>query len=409
MAYDDLKKLSYFSRNDYLTEYERRFTSPDAVHLDFHIGEHQAFFVPVTEVTELVFNILKIDKQVLIISKRLPKVALSQYSYKCLIDEIVLTNKIEGVQSSRREIGDVLGELHRQSERKNKAGRFRGIVTHYSKLMSQEQIPTETCQDIRNLYDELVLPEVKAENRAHLPDGMMFRKDSVDIYNTAGKSIHAGLYPEGKIIDAMEKALLFLHNDSVNELYRTCLFHYLLEYIHPFYDGNGRLGRFLLSYSLSQQFEPLLAYRISETIEEKKAAYYECFRLCNHSRNLGDLTPFLIMMLGIILQSVKELEKSLKSRADSLEHYSGAINLLPYSANRKMKELYEALIQASLFDENGVSASELEDRLQCSYNTLNKYLRQINSMGMLAEKNNGKIRYYSVLLEAMDQVIMRSQ
>ena len=405
MNYNDLKKLSYGSKKDYMAEYEKRFHSSDAVHLDFFIGEHQAFFVPCNEVTELVYDILKGDKQVFIIGKRLPAIALSQYTYKCMIDEIVLTNKIEGVHSSRREISDVLDELHGQALKKNKAKRFQGIVTHYFKLMSKEQIPTDTCLDIRNLYNDLVLPEVQAENKAHVPDGILFRKDPVDVYNIAGKTIHNGVYPESKINETMEKARQFLHDDSINELYRTCIFHYLLEYIHPFYDGNGRLGRFLVSYSLSQQLEPLLAYRISETIEENKATYYEAFKVCNHNRNLGDVTPFLIMMLTMISRSIQELEKSLESREESLNHYSKTIDALPWSADRKMKELYYILIQAALFDENGATIPDLENHLQCSYGTLNKYIKRINEAGMLAEKKVGKNKYYSIQLDTLDKYI----
>ena len=405
MSYDNLKKLSYGKHSDYLAEYNRRFLSPSAYHLNFYIGENEAFFIACKEVMELVVEILKTDKQILLISKRLPEKALIQYSYKCMIDEIVLTNKIEGVRSSRREINDVLDELHKQAMVRNKAKRFRGIVTHYYKLMSKETIATSTCQDIRNLYDELVLPEVQADNKAHVPDGKLFRKDAVQIYNEAGRVIHTGMIPEEKITAALEKALYFLHDESITELYRTCLFHYLFEYIHPFYDGNGRLGRFLVSYSLAQQLEPLLAYRISETIEEKKSVYYEAFKICNHSRNLGDLTPFLIMMLTMISQSVKELEKSLKSREESLNQYSQVIENLPYSTDRKMRDLYYILIQAALFDENGVSIPELEDYLNCSYGTLNKNIRRIIENDLIVEKKIGKKKYYAIKLEALDQYI----
>ncbi len=402
MGYIDLRKLSYSNRNEYAAEYERRFHSPDSVHLDFKIGENQAFFLPCKEVMDLVVEILRIDKQVYIISKRLPEMALIQYSYKCMIDEIVLTNKIEGVHSSRREISDVLGELHRQSIKKGKAKRFLGIVTHYAKLLSKEQFPTETCQDIRNLYNDLVLPEVQAENKDHVPDGKLFRKDAVDIYNSAGKAVHTGVYPESRIILFLEKALLFLHDESINELFRTCLFHYMFEYIHPFYDGNGRLGRFLVSYSLSRQLEPLLSYRISETIEEKKNAYYEAFDICNHSRNRGDLTPFLIMMLTMISESIKELERSLSEREERLAQYSKTIEVLPYSADRKMTELYYVLIQAALFDENGASIIDLQNHLQCSYGTLNKYLKRIAENSLLKEKRVGKNKFCSIALEALD-------
>ena len=52
---------------------------------------------------------------------------------------------------------------------------------------------------------------------------------------------------EEKMIEAMEQALRFLEENPCDILYRISIFHYLLAYIHPFYDGNGRLGRFIYS------------------------------------------------------------------------------------------------------------------------------------------------------------------
>ena len=111
------------------------------------------------------------------------------------------------------------------------------------------------------------------------------------------------------------------------------------------------------------------------------------------------------MMLTMISRSIQELEKSLESREESLNHYSKTIDALPWSADRKMKELYYILIQAALFDENGATIPDLENHLQCSYGTLNKYIKRINEAGMLAEKKVGKNKYYSIQLDTLDKYI----
>ncbi|WP_318259784.1 Fic family protein [Ruminococcus sp. YRD2003] len=67
-----------------------------------------------------------------------------------------------------------------------------------------------------------------------------------------------GLAPESKIIDTMNKSLDVFNNNDIDIFMRIAVFHYLFGYIHPFYDGNGRTSRFISSYLLSRQLNPLI-------------------------------------------------------------------------------------------------------------------------------------------------------
>ena len=184
MEYKELKSLSYGNESEYLKEYLSRFESPNAIKLDFHIGKHQAFFLQNVEVMTLAYKIAKLDMKVHKLSQELPGVALEQYSKKCLIDEIVLTNKIEGVHSSRKEIGEALDILENQSEkRKGKSSRFVGLVNKYLKLVYAETISLEKSEDVRKIYDEIFLEEIVHENPSNRPDGKIFRKESVSVWN----------------------------------------------------------------------------------------------------------------------------------------------------------------------------------------------------------------------------------
>jgi Fic family protein len=246
MNYIDLLRYSYKDKNEYIAEYKKRFYSTDAIKLNFKINDNQAFFVQNTYISNLMFNILRADKNISNISWRLPDIAHEQFSKRCLIDEIVLTNKIEGVNSTRREIASILNELEGVVQEKAARRRFWGLVNQYKKLGKKEHISLKTCEDIRILYDEIVLSEVIEENPKNAPDGKLFRKDSTSIYTSTDTEIHRGTYPESAIIAELEEALEFLNNESFELLYRVSIFHYLMGYIHPFYDGNGRLGRFIV-------------------------------------------------------------------------------------------------------------------------------------------------------------------
>ena len=407
MSYQELRKLYYNDPKVYKETYEARLGSEDTVLLDFFIGEKQAFFVQNTDVLKLSLQIERIDKEVRRLSASLPGIAKKQYSRKCLIDEIVLTNKIEGVHSSRKEIGDVLETLEERSDKAGKKKRFQGLVNKYLKLMVHEPLVLRSCEDIRAIYDELFLKEVISEDPTHEPDGKIFRKELSEVYNAADKVIHRGLMPESRIIEVMEQALLFLKDESVDLLYRLCLFHYMIEYIHPFYDGNGRLGRFIVSYYLTETLDPLLAYRISETIKENIKAYYDAFMICNDPRNLGDLTPFLLMMLRMILSAIGELKESLSRRLTRWNRYEQLVlSFDDVKKNGKLLQLYSVLVQASLFSERGISTTELQETLSMSYNTIKKLLGQIDEKNLLRTSMPVKIKYYEIDLDRLDDMLL---
>ncbi|WP_308558323.1 Fic family protein [uncultured Oscillibacter sp.] len=409
MLYDELKKIYYKDQTDYAKEYERRFNSEDTVRLDFQIGDKTAFFVETAEVLRLALKITQLDKKVAKLSSTLPGVAKDQYSKKCLIDEIVLSNKIEGVHSSRKEIGEALDILERQAKNKHKHTRFLGLVNKYLKLMSENVVPLETCQDIRNIYDEVFLQEVLEEDPQNKPDGKIFRKGPESVYNDAQKIIHQGVYPEEKIIKCMDEALQFLNKSDTQELYKICIFHYLIEYIHPFYDGNGRLGRFILSYCISKTLEPLVAYRISETIKENKTAYYRAFSVCNDRLNLGDLTPFLIMQLQMIYSAMVDLQKSLTEKLIRWKRYGQLVDSLPNATDQNMKSLYHYLIQASLFSEEGIPTPELMALLEVKSHTTLKKLLDMIPKEVLIIKTKNRVKFYELQLGFLDDMLLKQE
>ena len=402
MSYKTLGKLFYEDKELYKSVYQSRINSEACIKIPFQIKDNEAFFVQSNEVIMLMYNLLKLDKEIHYLESNLPGIAKVQYLKKCLIDEIVVTNNIEGVHSSRKEIGEALDILEEQSEKKGKRNVFIGLVNKYLKLLEREHVALKTCQDVRDLYDEIVSEEVLEENKNDAPDGRYFRKGSVSVFGDTMEVIHTGVFPEQKIIGSMTEALSFLEDEKIIPLYRICIFHYLFEYIHPFYNGNGRLGRLILSYGISQNLEPLLAFRISKTIKENINKYYKSFVICNDKKNMGDLTPFLIMMLEMMVNSAEELIKELVERTKSWDQYEKMIPDLNPDNKKEMNGLYSLLIQASLFSESGISTQELLDITNTTYATLGKRLARIKSQELLIEDRHGNKKYYQLNISKLD-------
>ncbi len=400
MKKDSLSKLYYKDRNNYKEIYEKRFNSENAIHIDFSVNGFPAFFVLEPSIYSKTIDIYKTDKRIKKLRDLLPEQAINQFAFRCLIDEIILTNDIEGVYSSRREINSVLSELKTKSRGK----RYSGLVQKYMLLQNDTTLSFETCQDIRDLYDDLVYAEVAEDNRENLPDGKIFRKDSTSVLSPTQKELHKGVYPEEKIIECMNKALYILNDENIDFLFRVSVFHFLFGYIHPFYDGNGRTSRFISSYLLSKEFESIIAYRISYSIKENIKEYYEAFKICNDKHNRGDLTPFIMMFIDIIGESLHQLENALKKRFDKLRYYENCIQYLPYGFSEKYQDLYFLLIQAGLFSENGISTQELIEVLRVSRATVSSRLKNLAKENLIIKKAFGNIRYYSLDLDTVDNL-----
>ena len=389
MAYETLRHIYYKSSDDYERIYKERYNSDMTTHVDFQIHDSSAFFVQTPAIASSLYKIALMDKEIYQLCEVLPGVAFTQYQRMCLIDEIVLTNNIEGVHSTRKEIDKIIDELP-GSGREN---RFRGLVQKYVKLISREPVSLETCQDIRRIYDDLVLEEIQ-DDKSRVPDGTLFRKESVSVYSPTGKELHRGIYPEQKIIEAVEKSISFLKVESIPLLLRAAVFHYLFGYIHPFYDGNGRTSRFISAYLISTNLEPLVAYRLSYTIKQRIQEYYKAFVECNDSINRGDITPFIEMFLDVVEDSIKQLRESLVEKINQKRDYIKMCTSLPNFHEKGIEPLYTVLVYAALFSEKGIQTAELIDVTEVSVTTLRERLNKIKKLGLLICKRFGHENFY---------------
>lgn len=373
MNYVALYKYYYNDKKKYNDLYLSRFHNELAIHFDFEIKENPCFFLPHIEIMNLVSAIYAKTKELDKLKHKLPEIALHQFSLTCLIDEIKLTNEIEGVHSTRKEINDIITSNH--SPAKNR--RLYGLVQKYCMLTSEENLTIKKCSDIRSIYNDLVLEEVKIENPNEVPDGLFFRKDSVKVQNEHMKIIHQGLMPEENIITAMDQALEILNNANLDSLIRISIFHYMFGYIHPFYDGNGRMSRFISSYLLSKCLDPLVSYNLSYTIKKEITKYYKGFDIVNNNINKGDLTPFIIMFLEIIYDSIENLYQTLEERAEQLNYYHSIINK-HFSDDETTENIMFVLTQNALFGTEPISANELASIINKSYTTVNNRLKQLS-------------------------------
>ena len=398
MKYRLLSSVFYEDDKEYKKLYEKRFNSESTYQFDFKINGHKTFVVINNNILQNIDRILSLDKKLQGLINMVPKIALEEYTKKCLIDEIKTTNEIEGVESTRREISDIL----ESTEAKDKKKRLYGLVKKYE-LLGEEDISLDKCEDIRMLYDELVLKEVLEDDPQNRPDGAIFRKGRVYVESSSRKRIHEGVYPEEKIIQNMADGLNILKDDNYNYLIRIAVFHYIIGYIHPFYDGNGKVNRFITSYLISQKLEYLVSYRVSYIIKENINLYYKIFKEANNEKNKGDLTKFVTDFLGIIAKALKDLSEALQERRNKLEYFEKAIQK-QYPNNKKMRSVLFILLQNRLFGEDRIGIKEICKNAKIGESKVRDLLKQLEDENILEIMKEGRKHIYILDLEYFEDL-----
>jgi len=188
--------------------------------------------------------------------------------------------------------------------------------------------PKQDIKEVQNaiqLYQSLPdLNPAKVNNllRAHgilmaglAKDAGKFRQGAVGILK--GQKVSHIAPPTKLVPKLMGELFEFLNAKSeLSPLIRACIFHYELEFIHPFSDGNGRMGRFWQSLILSK-FHPAFEYiPVESLIKERQASYYRILEQCDKK---GDSTAFIEFSLETIRDALQDFLNHLKPTTETPE------------------------------------------------------------------------------------------
>ena len=396
MEYESLSKIYYKRPAEHNKIYVERFNSPLTRHFDFQIQEYNhrnkypAFFCYTEEFAMLMDEIYKKHEDLLQALQAVPPLVLEQFILSSVVDEVRATSDIEGIHSTRKEIKEVVSGTVQSA-------RFSSIVDKYKNILTDSApMQFKTCEDIRTFYDEFIHKEVIANDSTHKLDGDLFRRDSVDITSGSGKILHRGVQPEKRIIELLNVTLEILHNLNIPLLARVAIFHYLFEYIHPFYDGNGRTARFIVSYFLAGRFHRLVALRLSVLIKKNKKKYYDLFRETDSEWNCGDLIPFVLGFVEIVSATFDDISFSLNNKIMQLTKYRHKLYAL-IEGDALTREIYEALLQSSVFFGGGISMEGLMRVTGKSRNTVKSRLDNMPARHVL-ESSGGSKKIYRLNL-----------
>jgi Fic family protein len=188
-----------------------------------------------------------------------------------------------------------------------------------------------------------------------------FRKVNVGVGGKDGVS-HIAAQPD-LVPKLMDDLFDWLERSDEHPLIKSSVFHYEFEFIHPFSDGNGRIGRLWQSVILYDWKESFIAIPTESIIRNHQEDYYKAIE---ESSQIGESTPFVEFMLGVILEAINSSVKdSVKDSVNSSVNTEDKIlDLLKQNPNHTIKELADILNLTTRAIEKQIAKLKSEDKIQ---------------------------------------------
>lgn len=315
-----------------------------------------------------------------------PQNSAQLYGTQAMEREILSTFTIEQIDTSRSSVRRILSGYAPTNEREQRIyGMKRGLefIADPSNKINEETI--------YQLYQMVIGAFLPKEDQ--LLPGQRYRHDHV--YIVGDKLEHTGL-PWNKLAGYMEQLVAFIQQDSsINDLWKAALIHFYLAYLHPYFDGNGRMARLLhLWYLVQQGYSSALFVPLSEYIERSRKKYYDAFSLVEQNVRISgvlDVTPFLLYFTEEVYHKLRS-EQPDRVTTDTFRQ---ALQ------NGKITEKEHALWQFVLtaYADQPFSTKQLEkDFGNAAYATIRGFVLKFTELGLLrATKFSTRTKYQVVM------------
>ena len=308
------------------------------------------------------------------------------------------------------EIAELVGRLTSTNQlssnptlrRSNRIRTIHGSLAIEQNTLSLEQVtavlngkhvlaPPKDIAEVKNAYeiyerlDELDPYSVDDLLTAHgimtrelVDESGMFRTRPVGVVDQEGRVLHFGTLPQ-YVPDLVMELLDWVKNSDVHMLIRSCVFHYEFELIHPFADGNGRVGRLWHTLLLSK-WNPAFAWLpVESIIHDRQEEYYAAI---NASNDAGESTVFIECMLSAIKASLIDAINASDEVSDGVRDKA----TMRWKQIEKFLETHPYIMNADVRVLCGVSAA-----------TANRILAGLAAEGKLVKYREGGHWAYKLL------------
>ena len=278
---------------------------------------------------------------------------------------------IEGNMLSEEEVADII-------DGKNVVAPLRQIQEVKNAIATYELYPTLDAFEEKDL-----LKAHKVMMQALMDDAGQYRRGGVGVFGERGL-VH--LAPPAERVPVLMGGLFdWLKQSQDHLLIRSCVFHYEFEFIHPFIDGNGRMGRLWQSLILGK-LHPLFEHLpVENMVYANQQQYYDAITA---SSSAGQSGPFIDFMLGEIYKTLKEHQgEPISGMDDEFGVKFGKEFGVKFGVKFGVNEKRILL----LLDGNpALTAGEIAEQTGLSKRGIEKQLKKLRELGVIERKGSDK-------------------
>ena len=311
-----------------------------------------------------------------------PQQSTRLYGTKAMEDEILSTFRIEQIDTSRESVRRILsGQAPKDDEEHRICGMKQGLE------FIADRSHTITEENLFRLYQMTIGDFLPEEDR--LLPGHWYRHDGVTVID--GKTEHIGL-PWQKLPAYMKELTAFAAEKAAqNDLIKAAALHFALTYLHPYFDGNGRMARLLhLWYLVQQGYSSVLFVPMSRFVEESCSRYYKAYTQVEQNQQISgvlDVTPFLVYFAESVYHRLGEDQPQPRT----LQAFEEALR--QGKITEKERALWQFVLTA--YGSEEFSTKRLEkDFGDAAYATLRSFVLKFENLGLLTSVHYGsRVKY----------------
>ncbi|MDR4497277.1 MAG: Fic family protein [Candidatus Scalindua sp.] len=355
------------------------------------------FTYDLTEVEDFLFSFAERVGSVSGLLKGLPEETQTETMIDMMVSEAIKTSEIEGEYLSRQ---DVLSSI-----RKNL-----GFNQNVERVKDKKaEGAAELMIDVRDTYAENLTEEklfswhtmiMKGSRKVKIGNWRTHKEPMQVISGRLGKQkVHYEAPPSKRVPDEMKRFIQWFNEtgpggpkEIKKPAVRSAVAHIYFETMHPFEDGNGRIGRAISEKALSQGVGRPILLSLSKTIEANRNAYYDALQVAQRS---NVITPWINYFIHVILDAQEQTEEQIAfilKKTKFFDRFKGQLN------ERQLRVVRRMLEEGPAGFEGGMSARKYIAITHTSKATATRDLQDLAEKGAFIPSGGGRSTRYQVNL-----------